>query len=90
MGSEMCIRDSLGINRVSMPDAATALEVTGYERGTITPFGSSTAWPVVADATITGRSVSLGAGAHGVAATMAADDLVRTLGADVADVTDPA
>ena len=78
------------LNRVTMPDAATALEVTGYERGTITPFGSSTAWPVVADATITGRSVSLGAGAHGVAATMAADDLVRALGADVADVTDPA
>ena len=46
------LRAHLGVNRVSMPDAATALEVTGYERGTITPFGSSTAWPVVADATI--------------------------------------
>ena len=28
------------------------------------------AWPVVADATMTGRTVSLGAGAHGVAATV--------------------
>ena len=84
------LRAHLGVNRVSMPDAATALEVTGYERGTITPFGSSTAWPVVADATITGRTVSMGAGAHGVAATVAADDLVRALGADVADVTEPA
>ena len=84
------LRAHLGVNRVSMPDAATALEVTGYERGTITPFGSSTAWPVVADATITGRTVSMGAGAHGVAATVAADDLVGALGADVADVTDPA
>ena len=73
-----------------MPDAATALEVTGYERGTITPFGSTTAWPVVADATMAGRRVSIGAGAHGVAATVEADAVVAALGADVADVTDPA
>jgi Cys-tRNA(Pro)/Cys-tRNA(Cys) deacylase len=84
------LRAHLAVNRVSMPDAATALEVTGYARGTITPFGSTTAWPVVADATLTGRTVSIGAGAHGVAATVDADALVAALGADVADVTDPA
>ena len=84
------LRAHLGVNRVSMPDAATALEVTGYERGTITPFGSTTAWPVLADRTMTGRTVSMGAGAHGVAATVAADDVVRVLGASVADVTEPA
>jgi Cys-tRNA(Pro)/Cys-tRNA(Cys) deacylase len=84
------LRAHLGVSRMSMPDAATALEVTGYERGTITPFGSTTAWPVVADATMTGRVVSIGAGAHGVAATIAADDVVGALGAEVADVTDPA
>ena len=39
---------------------------------------------------MTGRTVSMGAGAHGVAATVAADDVVRVLGADVADVTEPA
>ena len=43
------LRDLLGVSRMSMPDAATALEATGYERGTITPFGSTTAWPVIAD-----------------------------------------
>ena len=37
------LRAHLGVNRVSMPDAVTAREVTGYERGTITPFGASTA-----------------------------------------------
>jgi Cys-tRNA(Pro)/Cys-tRNA(Cys) deacylase len=83
------LRAHLKVNRLSMPDAATAKEVTGYERGTITPFGSLTAWPVVADSTILGRTISIGAGAHGVAATAYADDVVRTLGADVADVTDP-
>jgi Cys-tRNA(Pro)/Cys-tRNA(Cys) deacylase len=84
------LRTHLGVSRMSMPDAATALEVTGYERGTITPFGSTTAWPVVADATMAGRRVSLGAGAHGVAVTVEADAALAVLGADVADVTDPA
>ena len=84
------LRAHLGVNRVSMPDADTALDVTGYERGTITPFGSTTAWPVVADETMTGRRVSIGAGAHGVAATVEADAVVTALGADVADVTDGA
>jgi Cys-tRNA(Pro)/Cys-tRNA(Cys) deacylase len=83
------LRGHLGVSRLSMPDAATALEVTGYERGTITPFGSSTAWPVVADASMTGRTVSMGAGAHGVAATLEGDAVVAALGATVADVTEP-
>jgi hypothetical protein len=33
-----------------------------------------------------GRRVSIGAGAHGVAATVDADDLIRVLDATVADV----
>jgi Cys-tRNA(Pro) deacylase len=84
------LRALLGVNRMSMPDAATAKDVTGYERGTITPFGSLTSWPVVADATVSGRLISIGAGAHGVAATAHADDVVRVLDAQVADITDPA
>ena len=83
------LRAVLGVNRLSMPSAETALAVTGYERGTITPLGSTHAWPVVADATLTG-TVSLGGGAHGVALTVAAEELVAALGAAVADVTDPA
>ena len=83
------LRAVLGVNRVSMPDAATALAATGYERGTITPFGSTTTWPVIADSRMLGREVAFGAGAHGVAAVMAADDAVQVLAAGVADVTDP-
>jgi Cys-tRNA(Pro) deacylase len=84
------LRALLGVSRMSMPDAATAKDVTGYERGTITPFGSLRAWPVIADERVLGHTVSIGAGAHGVAATAAGDDVVRALGATVADVTDPA
>ena len=83
------LRALLGVNRLSMPDAAVAKEVTGYERGTITPFGSTRAWPVVADATVEGRTISLGAGAHGVAFTADGSDVLRALDAQVADVTDP-
>ncbi len=84
------LRALLGVSRLSLPDAATALDVTGYERGTITPFGSITAWPVVADERVRGRRVSIGAGAHGVAATVDGDELARALGATVADVTQDA
>src|SRR5690606_18547124 len=63
------LRALLGVSRLSMPDAGTAQEVTGYERGTITPFGATHTWPVVADERVRG-AVSIGAGAHGVAATV--------------------
>jgi Cys-tRNA(Pro)/Cys-tRNA(Cys) deacylase len=87
------LRAVLGVSRMSMPDAAAALAATGYERGTITPFGSTTAWPVVADERLIGTEITLGAGAHGVAAVVDADDALaalRTLGeVTVADVTEP-
>jgi len=82
------LRALLGTNRLSMPDAAVAKAVTGYERGTITPFGSTRAWPVVADATVAGRTVSLGGGAHGVALTVNGDDVIRVFDAQVADISD--
>ncbi|HET6560744.1 MAG TPA: YbaK/EbsC family protein [Marmoricola sp.] len=83
------LRGLLGVSRMSMPSADVALAVTGYERGTITPLGSTTAWPVVADESMTGR-VSVGGGDHGVALTVDAGQLVEALDATVADVTDPA
>jgi Cys-tRNA(Pro) deacylase len=84
------LRALLGVNRLSMPDAETARAATGYERGTITPFGSSTAWPVVADESTRGRTISLGAGERGVALRVAADDAVTALKGSFADVGDPA
>ena len=81
------LRALLGVKRMSMPDAGTALAVTGYARGTITPFGSTRTWPVVVDASAVGHEISLGAGASGVGIVAQADDVVRALGAQVADVT---
>lgn len=81
------LRAHLGVSRLSLPDAATALAVTGYERGTITPFGSTTAWPVVADASLAGREISLGAGEPGATVLLDADAALAALGASVAEVT---
>lgn len=91
------LRALLGVSRLSMPDKDVAREVTGYERGTITPFGAlpdpatGRAWPVIADALIVSREgpVSIGAGAHGVAATLDPTQLVEILDARIADVTEP-
>ena len=57
------LRAVVGVNKLRLPEAELALEATGYERGTITPIGSSTDWPVYADASITGRRIAMGAGA---------------------------
>jgi Cys-tRNA(Pro)/Cys-tRNA(Cys) deacylase len=83
------LRALLGVSRLSMPDGGTAKDVTGYERGTITPFGSARPWPVVADERVRGRRMTLGGGAHGVAVAVDADAVVDVLRARVADVSDP-
>ena len=87
------LRAHLGVSRLSLPDADEAHAVTGYIRYTITPFGSSRAWPVIIDASVmTSPVVAVGGGAHGVNLHLAPDDLVSALHATVADVTqaDPA
>ena len=82
------LRAHLAVSRLSLPDQEEAKEATGYERGAITPFASTTTWPVVADATLTGPApVAIGAGAHGVNLHLDPADLVRLLDADVAAVT---
>src|SRR3954447_7474298 len=83
------LRALLGVTRLSLPDAATAKDATGYERGTITPFGSAEPWPVIADERLRGRSISLGAGERGVAVLVGAEDAVSALDGTFADVTDP-
>jgi Cys-tRNA(Pro) deacylase len=82
------LRAAVGVNKLQLPDAAQALEATGYERGTITPFGSTTAWPVFVDQGIAGKRVSMGAGAHGASLWVQGDDLIAGFAATVADITD--
>ena len=82
------LRAVVGVNKLQLPSAEVALENTGYERGAITPIGSSTAWPVFADSRIVGQRISLGAGELGLSAYVDADALIAAYGATVADITD--
>jgi Cys-tRNA(Pro)/Cys-tRNA(Cys) deacylase len=82
------LRAHLGVSRLSLPDADEAQRATGYVRYTITPFGSTRPWPVMADASLTSQPVvAIGGGARGVNLHLAPGDLVRVLGAEVVDVS---
>ncbi|HSM01205.1 MAG TPA: YbaK/EbsC family protein [Acidimicrobiia bacterium] len=80
------LRALLGVSRMSLADPDEAFAATGYRPGTITPFGSTTVLPIIADASIEGLA-SIGGGAHGVAINLDGTDLIGHFGADVADVT---
>ena len=82
------LRGLLGVSRLSLPDADEAQAATGYVRYTITPFGSSRAWPAILDASATGEPVvSVGGGIRGTNIHMTPADLAAALGATVADVS---
>lgn len=94
------LRALVGVNKLSLPDADSALAATGYARGTITPLGAlgpggdaagpdGEGWPVYADERIRGRRVSMGAGKHGRSLFVDGDALLAALGATVADLSDP-
>ena len=84
------VRGHLGVSRLSLPDADEAQRVTGYVRYTITPFGSTRAWPVLADAAILEQPVvAIGGGARGVNLHLTPADLVSALDASVVDVSIP-
>ncbi len=83
------LRAVVSVNKLQLPSPDAALEATGYERGTITPLGSTTAWPVYADAGMLGRRVSMGAGEHGYSLFVQADELIAALSAVVADLSEP-
>jgi Cys-tRNA(Pro)/Cys-tRNA(Cys) deacylase len=80
------LRAVVGVNKLQLPDAGQALQATGYERGTITPFGSTTDWPVYADAAISGR-IAMGAGEHGFSLLVDSSEVLRAFDATVADIS---
>ena len=84
------LRALVGVNKLTLPDAGEALAATGYARGTITPVGSTTAWPLWVDARLAGRRVAMGAGDHGYSALVDVDALVAAYDAVVADLAEPA
>ena len=80
------LRALAGVNKLTLPDAEEALGATGYARGTITPVGSSTDWPLYVDERLVGRRVAMGSGDPGHSAFLDTDALVAAYGATVADI----
>ena len=83
------LRELVGANKLRLPEPELALAATGYERGTIVPIGSTTAWPVYADESIVGQRVAMGAGTHGYSLFVDADALIAAYDATVADISLP-
>ena len=84
------LRAHLGVSRLSLPDKEEAKAATGYERGAITPFGSTREWPVIAGASVRDLGlVAIGGGRRGVNVHLSVDELVAATNADVVDVTTP-
>lgn len=81
------LRAVVGVNKLRLPEPEIALQATGYERGTIVPIGSSTAWPIFADERIAGTRIAMGAGAHGYSLFVEADALLRAYDATIADIS---
>lgn len=83
------LRAHLGVRRMTLPDADEARAVTGYERYTITPFGSTRAWPVIVDAAAMAEPVvAIGGGGFGINVHLDPEVLVTALAATVLDVSD--
>jgi len=79
------LRNHLGMRRLTMPDPDEARAVTGFERGTITPFGAGEHRIVVDQALMDLDEVSVGSGTHGWAIHVHPSALV-TMGAESADI----
>jgi Cys-tRNA(Pro) deacylase len=84
------LRAHLGVRRLTLPDADEARAATGYERYTITPFGSTRAWPVILDAAAGDQPVlAIGGGGFGINVHLAPSDLVQALDAQIVEVSEP-
>lgn len=75
------LRAALGRSRMTMATREELLEVTGFEPGTVTPFGIKTQLRVLVDESVLAqKEVSLGSGVRGVAIMIQTADLLRGLG----------
>ena len=75
------LRQHFGMSRLTMASPDEVFEVTGYQIGTVSPFGLKTPVPILADQNVFSQTaVSLGSGKSGVAIMMLTKDLKISLG----------
>jgi Cys-tRNA(Pro)/Cys-tRNA(Cys) deacylase len=89
-GTEVDLRRlarTTGDKRVEMAALREVLELTGYERGAVTPLAMAKNYPVWIDETVElWDEVGLSAGAQGVEILLAPGDLLRVTRAQTADI----
>jgi Cys-tRNA(Pro)/Cys-tRNA(Cys) deacylase len=75
------LRTHMGVSRISMATRDEVLAITGYDVGTVSPFGVRSSIRLLSDAGVfTQDEISLGSGLRGVAIIMKSADLRRALG----------
>ena len=73
--------------KVELAAQRDVLELTGYERGAVTPLAMAKNYPVWIDETVElWDEVGISAGAQGIEILLAPADLLRVLGAYTADI----
>ena len=75
------LRHYLGEKRLTMASEEEVLQVTGYSRGAVAPFGLPQPLRILADDSIYAfAEMSIGSGERGVTIILHRDDLRRALG----------
>ncbi len=75
------LRRHFGQSRLSTATRDEVTAITGYEIGTVGPFGLRHAVEIVVDETVLAEDeLSMGSGVRGTAVILARDDLLRALG----------
>jgi len=75
------LRKYLGVSRLTLATHDELLEQTGYEPGTVAPFGLPHLMRVLVDERVLAQeAVSLGSGVRGTAVMMRTEDLRKALG----------
>jgi Cys-tRNA(Pro)/Cys-tRNA(Cys) deacylase len=75
------LRKYLGVSRLTLATRAELLERTGYEPGTVAPFGLPQPVRVLVDERVLAQEVvSLGSGVRGTAVILTSADLRKALG----------
>jgi Cys-tRNA(Pro)/Cys-tRNA(Cys) deacylase len=74
------LRQTLGVNRLTMASNEEVLQVTGYPTGAVAPFGIPYPLKTLVDRSVLGEEiVSLGSGIRGTAVILKSKDLLQAL-----------
>ncbi len=83
------LRHYLGVSRLTTASEGEVLEMTGYERGAVSPLGLPQPMRILGDDGICEHEViSLGAGIRNAGIIMKRDDLLRAVEIELADFRD--